>query len=94
MNLLERRMVDALKDLMENHRVVGIKAEFEAEGTRLEEVLRLAENRGFAGGFNRGLVMRALIGTDSPRGLQDRLPAVAASLASWILVLGGRSTAP
>ena len=47
-----------------------------------------------AGGFNRGLVMRALIGTDSPRGLQDRLPAVAASLASWILVLGGRSTAP
>jgi len=43
MTLLERRMVDALKDLRENYHVVGIKAEFEAEGTRLEEVLRLKE---------------------------------------------------
>lgn len=36
-------MVDVLKDLKENHHVVGIKAEFEAEGTRLEEALRLKE---------------------------------------------------
>lgn len=43
MNLLERRMTDALKDLRENHNVNGIKAEFEAEGTRLEEALRLKE---------------------------------------------------
>jgi len=43
MNLLERKMADALKDLRENHHVVGIKAEFEAEGTRLEEALRLKE---------------------------------------------------
>lgn len=43
MNLLELKMVDALKDLKENHHVVGIKAEFEAEGTRLEEALRLKE---------------------------------------------------
>ena len=43
MNALERRMVDTLKDLRENHHVVGIKAEFEAEGTRLEEMLRLKE---------------------------------------------------
>ena len=43
MNLLEKRMVDTLKDLKENHHVVGIKAEFEAEGTRLEEALRLKE---------------------------------------------------
>ena len=43
MNILEKRMVDTLKDLKENHHVVGVKAEFEAEGTRLEEALRLKE---------------------------------------------------
>lgn len=36
-------MVDVLRDLRENHYVVGVKAEFEAEGTRLEEALRLKE---------------------------------------------------
>lgn len=43
MNLLERDMLDTLKDLREHHHVVGIKAEFEAEGTRMEEALRLKE---------------------------------------------------
>jgi 4-hydroxy-2-oxoheptanedioate aldolase len=43
MNVLEHKMVDALKDLKENHHVNGVKAEFEAEGTRLEEALRLKE---------------------------------------------------
>ncbi|MCU0641429.1 MAG: aldolase/citrate lyase family protein [Candidatus Margulisbacteria bacterium] len=43
MNILEKKMVDALKDLRENHQVAGIKAEFEAEGTRLEEALRLKD---------------------------------------------------
>lgn len=43
MNPREKRMVDTLKDLKENHHVVGIKAEFEAEGTRMEEALRLKE---------------------------------------------------
>lgn len=43
MNPREMRMVDTLKDLKENHHVVGIKAEFEAEGTRMEEALRLKE---------------------------------------------------
>ncbi|MCQ2410722.1 MAG: aldolase/citrate lyase family protein [Elusimicrobiaceae bacterium] len=43
MNLLERKMLDTLKDLRENHHVIGIKAEFEAEGTRMEEALRLKE---------------------------------------------------
>lgn len=43
MNTLERNMVDALLDLRDNHCVVGIKAEFEAEGTRMEEMLRLKE---------------------------------------------------
>ena len=43
MNTLEKKMVNTLKDLKENHHVVGVKAEFEAEGTRLEEALRLKE---------------------------------------------------
>ncbi len=43
MNNLEKQMLETLKDLKENHHVIGIKAEFEAEGTRLEEALRLKE---------------------------------------------------
>ncbi|MEI7904950.1 MAG: aldolase/citrate lyase family protein [Candidatus Firestonebacteria bacterium] len=43
MNNLERKMVDVLKDLRENHGVIGIKAEFEAEGTRTDEALRLKD---------------------------------------------------
>lgn len=43
MNNLEKRMVDALVDLKENHHVIGVKAEFEAEGTRMEEALRLKD---------------------------------------------------
>lgn len=43
MNTLEKKMVETLIDLKENHHVVGIKCEFEAEGTRLEEALRLKE---------------------------------------------------
>lgn len=43
MNNLEKKMITSLIDLKENHHVVGVKAEFEAEGTRLEEALRLKE---------------------------------------------------
>ena len=43
MNQLEKKMVETLIDLKENHHVLGIRAEFEAEGTRLEEALRLKE---------------------------------------------------
>lgn len=43
MNLLEKKMVDLLKDLKESHHVVGVKMEFEAEGTRMEEAMRLKE---------------------------------------------------
>ena len=49
MNELERRMVQQLQDLRENHHVIGVKAEFEAEGTRLEEALRLKEVISVAG---------------------------------------------
>lgn len=43
MNSLEKKMVLILQDLKENHHVVGVKAEFEAEGTRLEEAMRLKD---------------------------------------------------
>ncbi len=43
MNILERKMVETLVDLRENHHVAGVKAEFEAEGTRIEEAMRLKE---------------------------------------------------
>lgn len=43
MNLLEKKMTDTLIDLKENHHAIGVKAEFEAEGTRLEEAMRLKE---------------------------------------------------
>jgi hypothetical protein len=43
MNPIEKEMVDILIDLRENHHVFSIKAEFESEGARLEEVLRLKE---------------------------------------------------
>jgi hypothetical protein len=43
MNKTERRMVECLIDLKNNHHVIGVKAEFEAEGTRLEEAMLLKE---------------------------------------------------
>lgn len=43
MNTLELRMVDILKELREKYAAVSVRAEFEAEGTRLEELLRLKE---------------------------------------------------
>ena len=43
MNTIELRAVEILKDLKENHAAIAVKAEFEAEGTRLEELLRLKE---------------------------------------------------
>ena len=55
MNQLEHKMVAQLQDLKENHHVVGVKAEFEAEGTRMEEALRLKEVISAAG---LGLTMK------------------------------------
>jgi HpcH/HpaI aldolase/citrate lyase family len=42
-NKIERQMRDILQNLKDNYGVVGIKAEFEAEGTRIDELLRLAD---------------------------------------------------
>jgi 4-hydroxy-2-oxoheptanedioate aldolase len=43
MNRVEERMVDILKELKGVYGALSIRAEFEAEGTKLEELLRLKE---------------------------------------------------
>jgi 4-hydroxy-2-oxoheptanedioate aldolase len=43
MNKMEKQMVGALKELKEKFSVTGVKMEFEAEGTRMEEAMRLKE---------------------------------------------------
>ena len=43
MNTLEHKMVDVLKELKERHGAISVRVEFEAEGTKLEELLRLKE---------------------------------------------------
>jgi hypothetical protein len=43
MNKLEQQMVEILKDLKESCGALSARAEFEAEGTKMEELLRLKE---------------------------------------------------
>ncbi len=43
MNSLELHMVKILKELKEHYSAIAVRAEFEAEGTKLEELLRLKE---------------------------------------------------
>lgn len=43
MNFLEKKMFETLINLRDNFAIKGIKAEFEAEGTRIDELLRLVD---------------------------------------------------
>lgn len=43
MNRIEKQMLELLNELRERYHVIGVKAEFETEGTRLEEAFRLRE---------------------------------------------------
>ena len=43
MNVIEVQMVEVLKELQDNYGVFEIKAEFEAEGSRIEEMMRLKD---------------------------------------------------
>ena len=54
MNKIEREMFSLLTELRESYGAVGLKAEFEAEGTRVEELLRLLE-LGHRGGMKMAL---------------------------------------
>ena len=55
MNVLENKMVKLLLDLKKNHGVVELKAEFESEAARMNELMRLKEIVGSAG---LGLVIK------------------------------------
>lgn len=43
MNSLEKKMIESLIDLRENHYALGVKTEFEEEGASFEEAIRLKE---------------------------------------------------
>ncbi|AKM77836.1 MAG: hypothetical protein UY31_C0059G0006 [Candidatus Wolfebacteria bacterium GW2011_GWE1_48_7] len=49
MNVLEREMIEVLKSLKNDFGVFEIKAEFEAEGSRIEEMMRLKDVTGAVG---------------------------------------------
>lgn len=49
MNILEYQMIDILKILKNEYGVFEIKAEFEAEGSRMEEMMRLKDVTTFVG---------------------------------------------
>jgi len=69
MNKLELSSVALLKDLVENHGVLGIKTSFEDEGASLFEVLRLKELCNQAG----TKILLKIAGAEAKRDLEDSM---------------------
>jgi len=69
MNAHEKKMVEILKDLRDNHGVTEVKAEFESEGTRLNELMRL-KDVALTAGLNIALKIG---GPEAARDLMDAL---------------------
>ena len=69
MNKLELSSVSLLKDLIENHGVLGIKTSFEDEGASLMEVIRLKELCNQAG----TKLLLKIAGAEAKRDLEDSM---------------------
>jgi 4-hydroxy-2-oxoheptanedioate aldolase len=69
MNKLELSSVSLLKDLVENHGVLGIKTSFEDEGASLMEVIRLKELCNQAG----TKILLKIAGAEAKRDLEDSI---------------------
>ncbi len=81
MNVLENRMINILKELKEKNGAIAVRAEFEAEGTRLDELFRLKEISVRAG---LGLVLK-IGGCESIRDmLESRIVGVNCLVAPMV----------
>lgn len=69
MNSLERQMVELLRDLRDNHGVTEVKAEFESEGARLNELMRLKD---IASRCGVGIILK-IGGPEAIRDIHDAL---------------------
>jgi len=67
MNVRERNLADLLKAMRTKYGVLGVKAEFESEGTRLEELMRLKEVASSAG----AVLALKIGGPEDVRGIHD-----------------------
>ena len=67
MNNLEKNIIDVLSDLYKNYHVRSVKAEFEAEGAKFEEVLKL---KTIVNSIGLGLCLK-ISGAEAIRDLYD-----------------------
>lgn len=77
LNPLEKKMVELLLDLRDNYGAIGIKAEFESEGTRLNELIRL---RDIVSRCDLGIMLK----TGGPEAVRDILDAQIVGVAGLV----------